>query len=201
MLNFPSKCSRDWNICAVYDLRGRLPLTGALTLTGTRKPTVRCLITRPNYPLWEQKSLSEYPHIQNMQVLDQTSFKIFHLHINNQTPWKVLQMRQHVSTGFWYATFAYIWNSQLSKIIWKFRYNAVNITLWCIGFLIPVRVNVPVRGSRPRKSHLAQIFQYPEEMLGKFSFLFILKWTWVAVRLIWYVTVRLIWYVKKYFIT
>ena len=36
-----------------YDLRGQLPLTGALTLTGTRKPTVRCLITRPDYSLWE----------------------------------------------------------------------------------------------------------------------------------------------------
>ena len=38
---------------AEYDLRGQLPLTGALTLTGTRKPTVRCLITRPHYPLRE----------------------------------------------------------------------------------------------------------------------------------------------------
>ena len=53
MLNFPSICSGDWNICAEYDLRGRLPLTGALTLMWTRKPTVRCLITRPDYHLWE----------------------------------------------------------------------------------------------------------------------------------------------------
>ena len=53
MLNFPSICSGDWNICAEYDLRGPLPLTGALTLTGTRKPTVRCLITRADYHLWE----------------------------------------------------------------------------------------------------------------------------------------------------
>ena len=37
MLNFPSIYSRDWNICAEYDLWGRLPLTGALNLTGTRK--------------------------------------------------------------------------------------------------------------------------------------------------------------------
>ena len=50
---FRSICSGDWNICAEYDLRGWLPLTGALTLTGTKKPTVRCLITRPDYPLWE----------------------------------------------------------------------------------------------------------------------------------------------------
>ena len=53
MLNFSSICSGDWNICAEYDLWGRLPLTGALTLTGPRKPTVRCLITRPDYLLWE----------------------------------------------------------------------------------------------------------------------------------------------------
>ena len=45
MLNFPRICSGDWNICAEYDLRGRLPLTGALTVTGTGKPTFRCLIT------------------------------------------------------------------------------------------------------------------------------------------------------------
>ena len=38
MLNFLSICSRDWNICNDYDLRDRLPLTGALTLMGTRKP-------------------------------------------------------------------------------------------------------------------------------------------------------------------
>ena len=37
MLNFPSICSGDWNICAEYDLRGRLSLTWALTLLGTRK--------------------------------------------------------------------------------------------------------------------------------------------------------------------
>ena len=90
----------------------------SLTLMGTRKPTVRCLITRPDYPLWEHWSLSECRAFNNMQILDQNSFKIFHLHINNQTPWKVLQMRQHVSTGFWYATFAYIWSSQLRKIIY-----------------------------------------------------------------------------------
>ena len=36
-----------------------------------------------------------------------------------------------------------------------------------VGCLVPVRVNVPVRGSRPRKSHSAQIFQYPERMLWK----------------------------------
>ena len=53
MLNFLSLCSGVWNIYAEYDLRGRLPLTGALTLTRTRKPTVRYLITRPDYPLWE----------------------------------------------------------------------------------------------------------------------------------------------------
>ena len=35
-----------------------------------------------------------------MQILDQTGFKIFQLHIKNQTPRKVLQMRQHASTGF-----------------------------------------------------------------------------------------------------
>ena len=40
VLNFPRICSGDWNICAEYDLRGWLSLTGALTLTGTRKPTV-----------------------------------------------------------------------------------------------------------------------------------------------------------------
>ena len=52
MLNFPSICSGDWNICAEYVLRGRLPLTEAFTLTGTRKPTVRCLITRPDSEAW-----------------------------------------------------------------------------------------------------------------------------------------------------
>ena len=82
MLNFPSTRSGVWNICTEYDLRGRLPLTGALTLTGTRKPTVRYLITRLDYPLWEYKSLSECPAFKNMQILDQI-FKIFHLHINN----------------------------------------------------------------------------------------------------------------------
>ena len=51
MLNFPSICSVDWNICAEYDLRGRLPLTETLTLMGTWRPTVRCPITRPDYPL------------------------------------------------------------------------------------------------------------------------------------------------------
>ena len=30
MLNFPSFCSGDWNICAKYDLWGRLPLTGGI---------------------------------------------------------------------------------------------------------------------------------------------------------------------------
>ena len=40
-----------------------------------------------------------------------------------------------------------------------------------VGFLIPVRVNAPQRGSRPRKSYPAQIFQFPEQMLGKFSIL------------------------------
>ena len=117
MLNFPSICFGDWNICAEYDLRGQLPLTEVLTLTGARKPTVRCLITRPNYPLWEHQPLSECPEFKNKHILDHTSAKIFHLHINNQIPWKVLQMRQHVSTGFWYATFAYIWSSQLNKTI------------------------------------------------------------------------------------
>ena len=71
-----------------------------------------------------------------MQILDQTSFKIFHLHINSQTPWKVLQMRQHMSTGFWYATFACIWSSQLRTFVWKFHFSAVKIALWCIGFLV-----------------------------------------------------------------
>ena len=42
-----------------------------------------------------------------------------------------------------------------------------------VGFLVPVRVNAPVRGSRPRKSYSAQIFQSPEQMLGKFSILYI----------------------------
>ena len=106
-VDIPSICSGDW---------GRLPLTGAFTLMETRKPTVRCLITRPGYPLWEHWSLSECPAFKNMQILDQTSFKIFHLHVNNQTPWKILQMRPHASTGFWYAMFVYIWSSQLSKI-------------------------------------------------------------------------------------
>ena len=50
-LNFPSICSGNWNICAEYDLQGPLPHTGALTLTGTRKPTVRCLITLPDYTM------------------------------------------------------------------------------------------------------------------------------------------------------
>ena len=36
MLNFPSICSGNWNMCAEYALRGRLSLTWALTLTGTR---------------------------------------------------------------------------------------------------------------------------------------------------------------------
>ena len=159
MLNFQSICSGDWNICAKYDLQGQLPLTGALTLIGTRKPTVRCLITRPDYHLWEHKLLSEYPAFENMQISDQTCFKIFHLHrnifhlhINNQTPWKVLQMRQHGLTGFWYAMFVYIWSSQLSKIIQKFHYTAIKIALCRIGFFVPVRVNALVRGSRPRKS-------------------------------------------------
>ena len=40
-----------------------------------------------------------------------------------------------------------------------------------VGFLIPVRVNAPVRSSRPRKSYSAQIFQFPEQMFGKFSIL------------------------------
>ena len=31
-----------------------------------------------------------------------------------------------------------------------------------VGFLVPVRVNAPIRGSRPRKSYLAQIFQSSE---------------------------------------
>ena len=60
---------------------------------GTRKPTVRCLITMPDYHLREHQSLSECPAFENMQMLEQTSFKIFHLHINifrlhinNQTP-------------------------------------------------------------------------------------------------------------------
>ena len=34
---------------------------------------------------------------------------------------------------------------------------------------VPVRFNAPVTDSRPRKSYSAQIFQYPEQMLGKFS--------------------------------
>ena len=38
------------------------------------------------------------------------------------------------------------------------------------------RVNVPVRGSRPCKSYLAQIFQSMEQMLGKFSILGISTW-------------------------
>ena len=29
MLNFPSICSGDWNICAEYDLRGRYPYGGS----------------------------------------------------------------------------------------------------------------------------------------------------------------------------
>ena len=37
MLNFSRICSSGWNICVEYDFRDRLPLTGALILTGTRK--------------------------------------------------------------------------------------------------------------------------------------------------------------------
>ena len=33
-----------------------------------------------------------------------------------------------------------------------------------VGFLVPVRVNAPVRGSRPRKLYSAQIFQSPGQM-------------------------------------
>ena len=40
-----------------------------------------------------------------------------------------------------------------------------------VGFLVPISVNAPLRGSRPRKSYLAQMFQSPEQMLGKFSIL------------------------------
>ena len=40
-----------------------------------------------------------------------------------------------------------------------------------VGFLVPVRVNAPIRGSRPRKSYSAQIFQPTEQMLGKFNIL------------------------------
>ena len=54
--------------------------------------------------------------------------------------------------------------------------------------VVPVRVNAPVRGSRPCKSYSAQyVLQSPEQMLGKFSTVCISKWTWVAVCLIWYV--------------
>ena len=37
------------------------------------------------------------------------------------------------------------------------------------GFLVLTKVNAPIRGIRPRKSYLAQIFQSPEQMLGTFS--------------------------------
>ena len=40
-----------------------------------------------------------------------------------------------------------------------------------VGFLVPVRVNTPVRGNRPRKSYKAQTVQSPEQMLRKFSIL------------------------------
>ena len=59
-------------------------------------------------------NLSHYQNVPHLKHADfrLTSFKIFYLHINNQSLWMALQMRQHVSTGFWYATFAYI--SQLA---------------------------------------------------------------------------------------
>ena len=60
MRNFPSICSGDWHICAEYDLGGRRTLKEALSLMGTRTPTIRCLITRPEYHLWEHLSLSEW---------------------------------------------------------------------------------------------------------------------------------------------
>ena len=81
--NFPSICSGYWTICAEYDLRVRLLITGTLTLTGTRKPTVRCLITRPDYG-----NISHYqnsPHLKNMQLLDQTGFKIAIFHKQSNT--------------------------------------------------------------------------------------------------------------------
>ena len=63
-----------------------------LTFMGTRKPVDRHLLTRPDYPLWEHNQNAWHYqnawHLKNMQILDQTSFKIFHLHVNNQTPWR-----------------------------------------------------------------------------------------------------------------
>ena len=59
--------------------------------------------------------------------------------------------------------------------------NHIKVSLYCrknrfvmyIGFLVPVRVNVSVRGSRLRKSYSKQIVQSPEQMLGKFSIFYI----------------------------
>ena len=62
MLNFPSICSGDWNICAEYDLRDRLPLTGTLTLTRTRKPTQ---VT--DYKAWFWGLIIPYGNISHYQ--------------------------------------------------------------------------------------------------------------------------------------
>ena len=185
MFNFLSICSGNWNICAEHDLRCRLPLTGGINPYGDKK--ANCQVS--DYKAWlsfmETLVIIRMSRIEKHANFRPNQFQNISFTYKQSNIMKGFE-NERVLTEFWYTTFAYIWSSQLSKIIYKFRYTVVKIALWCMGCLFPVRVNAPVRGGLPCKSYSTQIFQSPEQILGKFSILCISKWTWVAVRLIWY---------------
>ena len=154
MLNFPSICSGDWNICAEYDLEADT-LTGALTLTRTRTLAVRCLITSPVYHLWKRKSLSECPAFENLLDFRPNQFQ------NIPFTYKHIPFtykRSNTMKGFANETACFN-----RVLICHFLYEALNwakVSLYCHKnsfvmyrvFCFFVIVNAPVRGSRPRKS-------------------------------------------------
>ena len=146
MLNFPSVCSEDWNICTEYYLKGQLPLTG------TRKPTFKCLITRPDYPLLQGPIIpyGNISHCQNALHLKTCRFET--KPISKYSILWFTYKQSNAMKGFANETACVsrvlIWHIciYLKLSIEKIRIevsflNCRKIALWCIGFLVPVRVN------------------------------------------------------------
>ena len=104
-----------------YSCRIWLTRTTTLTLTGTRKPTVKCLITRSNSEAWlflmGTLVITRLPRIWKHADFRPNQYQNIPFTYKQSNTMIGLQMRQHVSIGCWYTTFVYIWSSQLSKII------------------------------------------------------------------------------------